>query len=224
MDKIFNEDSPFIKVLSTIADLLWLNILTLLGCLPIFTIGASLTAMHYVLLKIVRGEEGYITKGYFKSFSENFKQATGIWLIFLLILAVMGGDIFLVFYTNLEFPSIFGVDFPTVIGIVLSILGVLFLMVWLYVFPILSHFENSVKNTIKNAFMFSIVSFPQTVLMILIYVIIFFVFYYISYLIPLALLLGISGPAYLCAFLYSGTFKKFEPKEDGGEETLEEMS
>lgn len=227
MNNIFNQDSAFIKVLTTIADLLWLNILTILGCLPVFTIGASLTAMHYVLLKLARGEEGYITKSYFKSFRENFKQASIIWLFAFIILAVIVGDIFIVFYTNVEFPSVFGMEFPTVMGIVLSIVGMLFLMVWLYVFPMLSHFDNTIKNTIKNAFMLSIAAFPKTVLMIAIYVVVFLVVYYISYLIPLLLLLGISGPAFLCACLYSGTFKKFEPEEvaeeNGEEKLLEEV-
>lgn len=221
MDKIFNEDSPLIKVMSRCADLLLLNILTLLGCLGVFSIGASLTAMHYVLLKLVRGEEGYISKNFFKSFKENFKQATIIWLILFAIIAVVVGDIFIVFYTNVEFPAVFGVDFPTVMGVVLVVVGVLFSMVWLYVFPVLSHFDNTVKNTIKNSFMMAIAAFPRTVAMILVHVIIFLVLYYVSYLIPLVLLLGFSGTGYLCALFYSGTFKKFEPEEEQAEEIEE---
>ena len=54
MGKIFNEDSSIVRVMSRFADLLLLNVLTLLGCLGVFSIGASLTAMHYVLLKMVR--------------------------------------------------------------------------------------------------------------------------------------------------------------------------
>ena len=72
--KFFDLDSPLMQVLNKVADLLWLNILTLICCIPIVTAGASLTAMNYMALKIVRNEECYITKGFFKSFKQNFKQ------------------------------------------------------------------------------------------------------------------------------------------------------
>ena len=60
-----------------------LNILFLVCSLPIFTIGASFTAMYYVTLKLAENEEGYIARGFLKSFKQNFKQATIIWLILL---------------------------------------------------------------------------------------------------------------------------------------------
>ena len=64
--KFFNLDSPVMQALGKMADLMWLNILTLICCIPVVTAGASLTAMHYMALKIVRNEECYITKGFFK--------------------------------------------------------------------------------------------------------------------------------------------------------------
>lgn len=85
MGRIFDMDSPVMRFLGRLADLMILNLVTLLCCLPVVTIGASLTAMHYVLLKMVRNEESYIVRSFFKSFKENFKQATVIWLIILLL-------------------------------------------------------------------------------------------------------------------------------------------
>ncbi len=54
--KLFNLDSPLMRALGKMADLMWLNILTMVCCIPVFTIGASLTALHYMALKIVRDE------------------------------------------------------------------------------------------------------------------------------------------------------------------------
>ena len=71
----FKPDGWFIKYGGKLWDLIWLNLLTLLCCLPCVTIGASLTAMHYVLLKIYRDEESGITRAFFKSFRQNFSQA-----------------------------------------------------------------------------------------------------------------------------------------------------
>ena len=52
--KLFNPESRFMEALSTISDLMILNLVTLVCCLPVITIGAALTGMHYVLLKMVR--------------------------------------------------------------------------------------------------------------------------------------------------------------------------
>ena len=79
----FDPDSPLMNGLSRMTDLVLLNLITLAACLPVFTAGASLTAMHFVLLKMVRGEEGYIVRDWVKSFKQNFRQATLIWLLFL---------------------------------------------------------------------------------------------------------------------------------------------
>lgn len=68
------------------ADLIILNLLFLLCCIPIVTIGPAITAMYYVTMKMVRNEEAYIARSFFKSFKENFKQGLGIWLIALVLI------------------------------------------------------------------------------------------------------------------------------------------
>ncbi len=87
---IFNLDSPIMRALGKVADLMWLNVLTMICCIPIITIGPSLTALHYMALKIVRDEECYITKGFFKSFRENFRQGVliGILTLFVSLLLI----------------------------------------------------------------------------------------------------------------------------------------
>ena len=111
--KFLNIDSPFMQFLGKAADLMWVNILCLLLCLPIFTAGAALTAMHYVCLKIVRDEECYITKAFFKSFKENFVQSTLEWIIMLVMIFIFAGDFYL-FYTG-------AVALPTIIQLITCI-------------------------------------------------------------------------------------------------------
>ena len=105
--KFLNLDSPLMQGLGKMADLMWLNVLTLICCLPIVTIGASLTAMNYMALKIARNEECYITRGFFKSFKENFRQATVIWLIFLVVILILAGDFAIIKSSVVEFGDIF---------------------------------------------------------------------------------------------------------------------
>ena len=55
--KIFDIDSPLMQVLGKISDLVILNLITVVMCIPIVTAGASFTAMHYCCLKIARDHE-----------------------------------------------------------------------------------------------------------------------------------------------------------------------
>lgn len=212
MGRIFNLDSPVMSFLNKLADLIYLNFLTAICCIPIVTIGASVTALNYVALKMVRNEEGYITRSFFKSFKENFKQATVIWLIMLVCAFVFGGDIFIMRYSNLEFPEW--------LKIALIAVGALLLFATIHVFPVLARFENSIKNTFKNSLFMGILSLPKTIAMMVCWVIPVVIIAFIPRMLPLVFGLGISGPAFLNALLYNGTFKRFEPKPE--EETSED--
>ena len=76
MGRFFDIDGPFLGGLTKMADVFILNLLLILCSLPIFTFGAAYTALYYVTLKMVKDEECYIAKAFFKSFKQNFKQAT----------------------------------------------------------------------------------------------------------------------------------------------------
>jgi uncharacterized membrane protein YesL len=200
--KLFNLDSPFMQALGKMADLMWLNILTVVCCLPIITAGASLTAMHYMALKIVRDEECYITKGFFKSFKENFRQATLIWLLVVVVVAILVGDFIIMKYSGLEFGK------P--LQIIILVVAVLLVFTIMFVFPILAKFENTVWHTIKNAFLMSIMQFPRTLLMTILFIIPPALAYFYPRSIPVVILFGLSVPAWLSAKLYTKFFQKLE--------------
>ena len=84
MGNFFSMDSKFFTFMGKVADLMILNVLCIICCIPIVTAGPAITAMFYVTLKMVRNEESYIVKGFFKSFKENLKQGILINLIMLL--------------------------------------------------------------------------------------------------------------------------------------------
>lgn len=206
MGRIFNLDSPLMAGLSKLADLIWLNILAFICCIPIFTIGASLTALNYVALKMVRNEDGYVTRDFFKSFRQNFKQATAIWLIMILIFAVIAGDLFIFTYSTLTFP--------VWLRIALGVIGILVFVATIHVFPVLARFDNTIKNTFKNSLFMGILTLPKTVLMAVIWVIPTIVAIFLPQAFPFVIAFGISGPVFLCAMLYNKTFKRFEPQEE----------
>ena len=93
MGRFFSMDNKFFTFMNKVADLCILNIICLVCCIPIVTAGASITAMYYVTLKMVRNEEAYIVRSFFKSFKDNFKQATIINLIMIAVGAVLYLDL-----------------------------------------------------------------------------------------------------------------------------------
>ena len=214
--KIFDLDSPLMNVLNKMADLMWLNILTLICCIPIITAGAAFTSMHYVALKIVRNEESYITRNFFKSFKTNFRQATLIWLLLLLIAAILGGDYYIITKSGMQFSQ--------VLIVLIMAAGVLVICTALYVFPVLAKFDNTIMGTIRNAFIMSILQLPKTLVML---VMAFFplIIYLVSLrLIPIIFLFGLSLPAYASAMLYNKFFQKLEDQLLSEQEPAPEVS
>ena len=127
------------------------------------TIGASTTAMYYVTLKLVRDEDGYTIRSFFKSFRENFKQATIIWLIFLAVGIILGVDLyfFIWMFTGAE-------KVKMVMTSVFVALTFVYLAMFTYVFPLQARFYNPVKRTIFNAFFMSIRHLLQTIGMLVV--------------------------------------------------------
>lgn len=199
---IFNLDSPIMQALGKVADLMWLNVLTMICCIPIITIGPSLTAMNYMALKIVRNEECYITKGFFKSFKENFRQGILIGILTIFIALVLVSDFWLLRNPDLGFSKS--------LQILITIIAVLFIFTVLYVYPVLAKFANTTWRTIKNAFLMSIMQFPKTLLMIVIWALPGLMLYLSARTVPIVFLFGMSGPAWLCARLYNKFFRKLE--------------
>ena len=202
MNKFFDNEGPLMLFLSKVADLVWLNVLTFLCCIPIITAGASLTAMYTVTIKMVNKEEGYISRNFFQAFKKNFKQATIIWGGILLLAILFYGDYRIVNYS--------GIVFPKALPVALTAVMLLLYCTFLYLFPVLARYDNSIKNTIKNSFLLSISNLPKTIVMIAINLALPVAVYFSQALFPILFLLGLTLPAYLSSLLFVGIFKKIE--------------
>lgn len=215
MGKLFNLDSPFMQFMNRVADLMWLNILFVICCIPVVTIGPSITAMFYVTLKMVRNEESYITKSFFKSFRQNFIQATAIWLI-----AIAAGGLLLLDYYIVSGRISVSVGNGTMISVMQVLMIVVFifyLFTFTFVFPLLSKFDNSIKNTIKNAFIMSIRHFPVTLGSIAVGIIVALLIIYVPIMLMFSIFLLFSLAAFVCSQMYVRVFDKYIPKTAEGE-------
>jgi len=212
MRTLFDLDGPFLSGLNKIADIIILNILYLICCIPVFTIGAATTALYYVTLKMVKNEDCYTVKSFFKSFKDNFKQATGIWLVFLAVIILMAVD-FRITAGNADFASMMPSNMSSVVIIVLLFTVFLLTLVLSYVFPVLARFENTAVNTVKNAFLMGLSHLPWTIAIIAINIAPWLIVYFIP---GGVIVLTISSAlsAFCCSFIFVRIFTKYMPKEE----------
>lgn len=194
-----------------VADIIILNILFIVCCLPIVTIGASATAMYYVTLKMVRDEDSHIAGSFFKSFKENFKQATIIHIIMLIAGIILFFDLRIV-------TSMTGA-LSNVLYCFLVAFSLIYVILLLYIYPVLAKFYNTIKNTFNNAFLMSIRHLPYTLLMLVISAIPIIPFFVSnaqlqSTAVMLIVLLGFATIAYCHSFFFRKIFDNYIPKED----------
>ena len=81
---VFDPDGPLMTAMSKFADIVLCNLMFVLFCLPVFTVGASLSALYTCMLQLVYEEDkdnGLIFRDFWQAFRRNFKQATVLWLI-----------------------------------------------------------------------------------------------------------------------------------------------
>ena len=193
--------------MSRVADLIILNLLCVVCCIPI---GASITALYYQTLKMVRNEESYIVKGFFHSFRQNFKQSIAFNLIMLSAAVMLYFDMSIV--RNMEgFLS-------RVLFVIFLMMAVVYAFILLYLYPVLAKFDNTVKNTFVNALLMSIRHLPYTVLMLAISaipVIIFFIpmAQVQSIILLLYFMMGFAVTAYCKSYFFVKIFDNYIPEE-----------
>ena len=211
--KFFGYEGPIMSFLSKVADLLFLNVLTLIFSIPLVTIGAATTAAHFAALKIHR-DEGHVWSSFWRSFKVNLKQSTGIWLIIVAycFLAI----------TSLGIASQMSGKIAGVIqGIVVATL-IITAFVYVWIMPLQSKFINTIRATFKNSLYMAFKHLWRTVLMVILNVLpvgtLLLIFFVIGVrAMSTWLLFGISVPIYWCALLYDKVFEKLEEMILGNE-------
>ena len=202
-------DSPFMRFLSVLADLMILNFLTIVCCIPVITAGASFTAMHYVLTKMVRNEEGYIARSFFHAFKQNLGQSIFIWIGMIGVTAALVMDWLILKSTPGQFSE--------VLVVLLYAAAIVVYLIMLYVFPVLSRYHNTIRGTLKTAFSMAVFGIftLRTIANGLLFLVPFAVLWIGGWnSIPILAVFCFTLPGYLRAALYSGLFKKYETPEE----------
>ena len=204
MKRIFDIENPLMQTLSVIADMLVLNLLTILCSIPLITMGAAVTAMNDVVIRILyRTEDTSISRGYFRAFRSNLKKGSLFGLLLLLAAALL----YLDYMAALRFcpPLRFGI----------AALAVLLLALALYSFALLARYENGLFPTLRNAAMLAVGYFPKTLGMLLFCTAFWMLcIHFIRWGAPILLMFGLSLPAYVCLLLIKTVFAQLEKTDN----------
>lgn len=214
MKNMLDLDGPLVRALSDLNTLVILNILTALFCIPVITAGASVAAMHYVIMEMFENRGDGAAREFWKRFKENLRNATPVWLILLAAAVFIYVDCRIIMGGQMGLPRAMLV--PLYIGAFIEA------SIAVYAFPLTARFVYSTGATFKNSAILAVANFPRTVLMVLYHVIMPYLLFNVSRLLPLFFLVGISLPAYFSALLYMPVIRKMigepEPDEDTPED------
>jgi uncharacterized membrane protein YesL len=149
VDTLFSADSALMRGLTRLADVMILNLLFIATSIPIVTLGASLTALSFTAMRIGTGECGSVTGDYFRSFRQNFRQATVVGLVLAILTAVLAA--WYVVITNFAAGAVaelalFAIWYVLAFSLAISAL---------FAFPYLANFEARTRDVLRNALLMS---------------------------------------------------------------------
>lgn len=171
--RLFSYDSKFSQIMLKLCYGCYLNLLWLVCSLPVFTAGAATAALYDVTLRLAREEEPPVTTRFFKAFRENFRQATILWLILLGIGALLGADGYILYHLYKSTAGM--VSVICTLGLALIIVAAIaYVIVLIYVFPLVASVKNTNFAMLKNALLIGIHYLFCTILVFAIHFAMFF--------------------------------------------------
>ena len=200
-----NINSPIFQFLNTFTEFVLLNAVFLITCIPLITIGASITALYTVTLREARGEEGYLVRSYWKAFLENFRKSTLLFLVYFASGCVLLFN--LVFWLQTQTPA------GNLLLTGICLLSLLWLVSLLYVFPLQARFENSLSQTLRNALLLALSNRLCTVVILLLFLAAAALFCLTSVFRLFLLVFGFAFLAYCNSFFFLKVFRKYEPEQ-----------
>ena len=210
MKGFFSYDGYLICILTKIMYVVAVNLLFLLCSIPIVTMGVSASAGYTVLFRFRKNDEVNILSTFFRAFRDNFKLATLIWAGML----VIGGTLVLNYYYLYQSKLAGGDLIRAVLNIVLVLLAIL----WIYVFPAVAYFKNTVKGYLKFSAGIALAKLPWTIVLCFIYVVPVLAFLLMARFSSVGIIFlmccGFSLPAYIAAGIFIEIFSQFEDQSD----------
>ena len=195
--------NPVLDFINTLCNFIVLNLVFLITCLPVITIGAALSSLYCVTMKEAKGEYGYLVRTYIKEFKRNLKSGTAAFVILFIIGAVL--------LFNLAFWNALGTIPGAILRALLFIACLLWVFTFTYTFALIARFENTTKQTLKNAFCITMSNVKYTLWLLLIDALVFFFCLFLAPMKILMVLFGFAFIAYCQSFVFIKVFAPYEP-------------
>ncbi|HHV10060.1 MAG TPA: DUF624 domain-containing protein [Clostridiales bacterium] len=208
MGNLFSLDNGFFSFLSKVCDIIFLSIIFVIFCIPVITIGPACTALYYATVKVIRRERGYVFREFFRSFKLNFKKGAIVGILLTIVYIIVGFDLWAA-YRALDGSTLRFAMFGVYLAIAILALGFS-----VYVYPVLSRFDVSLRQLIKTVLIISLRHLPSTVCMIILTgaaVLGVYIIPFLLFVIPGVLVL-------LNSLLMEKILKKYTPQPEGGSE------
>ncbi|HYK74886.1 MAG TPA: DUF624 domain-containing protein [Pseudoneobacillus sp.] len=141
-------DGRIYKLLTTFANYSILNGLWILFSLPLFTIFPASVAMLAIIREWTNDKETPIAATYLMYFKKYFKKSCIIGFIQLAMVSIFVID----FHVILQLPK----TLVILILPIFTVMGLLFLLMTIYMYPLLISFTMTGKQLIRNSFYLSI--------------------------------------------------------------------
>ena len=218
MFSFLNIEGQFYKTLSKISNYIILGAAWLMACFPIITIGASCTAMYSAHHKVIKNGNGYLWKTFWQQFRANFKQATLLWLIMILIAIILFADFYFLYFLQVAGNA----SFVLTTFLILAGLCVLWMQYW---FPYISHIDDPIGRVLKNTLIICFAHFPRSLLIGLVFGVCIFINLGLP-LMPYFILLGPLTPIFysLCTYgSFASVFSNYWDMTDGNAEFEEKQ-
>ena len=213
MNNWLNPDNKFFTFMGKAFDMVVLNTIWLILCIPVITIVPATTALYYAVVKVIRRERSYATKEFFRSFKRNFKQG----IVFSLVAVVLIFIMYIDFRYAWELMQAQESSGSTYFGVFL-VIAVLFSAMYVYVCPILSRFDMKISGIFKTSFVMATRHLLHTIAFLVLLVGVLLGCYI---LLPGIFFLPAIGTL-LASFLMERIFKKYMPAKEETEEGEEE--
>ncbi|MBD5531377.1 MAG: DUF624 domain-containing protein [Lachnospiraceae bacterium] len=206
--KILGSEGELIYVMTKIGQVIILNLLWLVSCIPIITIGTATTSLYYAMMKNIRRNRSYPTTEYIASFKRTFLSGS-------ILTAALAVWLFVLYHLRL-----IALDQGTGTGAFLSRIYITVMVVTagiaVYLFPVLSRFTMKLSSMVKLAFVMAVRYIGFTILILAgTGVLAWLIFRYL----PMATILFLPGMwCYVCTFMIERALRKYMPKPDGNED------
>ena len=130
----------------------------MVGCIPVITIGTSLSALYAVAMKMARGEDPSVWKEFWKAYKRNFRPATICWLVMAVIAILLFVDFRIIGVLKRGSESMY-----SIMRIVLAVILGMWMLMFQYLFSIyLKDFEKMESfATLRNALLLAAAHIPS---------------------------------------------------------------